>query len=329
VDAAMKTSGRDWGLPTQAFTPGVKKVAIISAGQSTPAAAVIAAAELAAAKAIGWQPSQIFDAALSTDKAGAFIRQVTEQGYDAIVFGALDPSAMKGPLDAALAKGIAIACVSCVAGPYQGKIATVNPNFDTQGELTADYLIASNKGAGTFVGLQDDSFPQVKQRMVKMAATLAADCPGCKYEKVNFSSSDLANPGPPTWTAVLAQHPKGTITGVVAPYDAAIPIMYKTAQQQGRSEIQMNSYDLAGEWANILATGSGNFGADTASPLTVGGWGAVDQVARKLAGVPQWDSNNLPLALVTTSNVSQLSNGDFVPTDVDYKSTFMKLWGRS
>jgi ribose transport system substrate-binding protein len=328
VEAAMKTTGLNFGLPTQSFKPGNHRVAIISAGQQTPAAAVIAAAQEAAAKAMGWTPSPIMDAALSTDNAGNFVRQAIAQGYQAIAFCCLDFHAFKGPIDEALAKGIALSCVSCVVAGYENKIHAVNPDFSHQGDVLADWLIASSNGKAKVVGMQDDAFPQVKQRMDEMASQLKANCPGCTYEKVNFSSLDLAKPGPPSWSAVLAQHPTGSITAAVAPYDAAAPIFLKTANQQGRTEIQINSFDLADEFAQLMTPANPNVGADIASPLTIMGWASLDQLARQLAGVQTWDSTHFPIALINKDNVSQIKNGDLIPSDFDYQAAFQKLWNQ-
>jgi ribose transport system substrate-binding protein len=327
VDASTKISGLDWGLPTTSFNPGKHTVAIISAGQQTPAAAAIAAAQEAAAKAMGWQPSPILDSQLSTDKAANFIRQAIAQGYNAIVYCCDDVTALKGPIDEALAKGIAIGCASCVVTGYEDKIRAANPSFIRQGDLMAAWLIASSGGTAKIVGMQDDGFPQVSQRMEEMAAKLQADCPGCTYKKVSFSASDLANPGPPSWSAALSQNPPGTITAAVAPYDAAAPIFVHTANQQGR-DVQINSFDLASQFADMMKPGAKNVGADVASPLTIMGWASIDQVARQLAGLPAWHSTNFPVALVNSSNVNQIKDGDLIPPDLDYQATFEKLWKR-
>ena len=189
----------------------------------------------------------------------------------------------------------------------------------------AAWLIASSHGKAKVVGMQDDGFPQVTVRMNEMAAKLKADCPGCTYKKVEFSSSDLANPGPPSWNAVLAQNPPGTITAAVAPYDAAAPLFLETANQQSR-DVQINSFDLASQFADMMKPEAKNVGADVASPLTIMGWASIDQLGRQLAGLPAWNSINFPVALVTAANVSEIKNGDLIPPDLDYQATFTNLW---
>ncbi|MCQ4150579.1 substrate-binding domain-containing protein [Rhodococcus qingshengii] len=324
----MQTEGLNWGLPTEKVSPGVKRVAIISAGQQTPAAAVISAAQVAAAKAMGWEPSPIYDAALSTDKAAGFMRQAIAEGYDAIAWGALDPLAMKGPIDEAVSKGIALACTSCASPEYEDKVNIQSPDWASQGTLMANWLIASHNGSAKIVGMQDDSFPQVKIRMDQLASTLESDCPGCDYTKINFSSADLANPGPPSWAAVLAQYPQGRIDAAIAPHDAAAVPFYKTAQQQGRSEIQINSADMASEFANLMTAENKGVGSDVAGPLTIMGWAAMDQLARQLTGMPVWDATKFPVALVTYANVDKMNDGDLIPDDFDYQAAFKELWGK-
>jgi simple sugar transport system substrate-binding protein len=328
VTAGMQTEGLDWGLPTESFNPGRYRVAIISAGQQTPAAAVISAAQTEAAKAIGWQVSPILDAALSTDKAAGFMRQAIAEGYDAIAWNSMDPESLKGPIDEALAKGIALACTACMSEAYEDKVHIQSPDYVAQGTLMAEWLIASHNGSAKIVGLQDDGFAQAKTRMVTVASTLSEKCPDCQFTKVNFAAADLANPGPPSWSAVLAQYPKGEIDAVVAPYDAAAPAIYKTAQQQGRTEVQVNSADLANEFATLMGQDQKGIGSDVASPFTIMGWAAIDQLARQLNNVPAWDSTGFPVALVTYENVDQMNNGDLIPTDLDYRTEFKKLWGK-
>jgi ABC-type sugar transport system substrate-binding protein len=326
VNAGMRTEGLDWGLPTETFDPGTHRVAIISAGQQTPAAAVISAAQTEAAKAMGWQVSPILDASLSTDKAAGFMRQAIAEGYDAIAWNSMDPESLKGPIDEALAKGIALACTACMSEAYEDKVRIQSPDYVAQGTLMAEWLIASHGGKAKIVGLQDDGFAQAKTRMVTVASTLEKDCPDCEFTKVDFSAADLADPGPPSWSAVLAQYPKGEIDAVVAPYDAAAPAIYKTAQQQGRTEIQVNSADLADEFATLMAQDREGIGSDVASPFTIMGWAAIDQLARQVNDVPAWDSTSFPVALVTYENVAEMNDGDLIPADLDYQAVFKTLW---
>jgi ABC-type sugar transport system substrate-binding protein len=325
VKAAEKLGGRNWGLPTVAFKPGVKKIAIISAGQSTPAAAQIAASQEAAANAMGWKASPVWDAKLSTATGSALILQAIAQHYNAIDFDSLDPLAMKAPIDEALAKGIAVACASCMGNGFGGKLITTGSSYAAQGTLMAQWLMASSDGKAKIVSLQDDEFPQVALRDNVMGAYIQKNCGGCTYKEVPFSAADLANPGPPAWTAVLAQNPKGSITAAVASYDALAVPMYKTAEQEGRTEIQINGYDLSTGFAPLMAQGGSTIGGDLAQPLTVMGWASVDELGRKLAHVPLWHAANMPMGLATAKNVSQFPGGTYIPP-INFQAAFKKLW---
>jgi ABC-type sugar transport system substrate-binding protein len=327
VDAAMSASGLEWNLPTEKFSPGKKRVMVISAGQAAPASARIAQAQVDAAKAMGWEPSQIFDANFSTDANGAFIRQAIEQGYDAIAYQSFDPAAMKGPIEEAIAAGIPVACAMCPNDALPAVLAAHN-DYDAQGVLMADWLIASNDGKGSFVGMQDDSFLQVKQRMDVMAEVLAKDCPGCKYEKVPFSVLDLGKPGPPSFSAMLASHPEGTLDAVVTPYDAAAPLFFRTAEQQGRSDFQLNNQDLGSEFYGMMGEGHDNIGASSGAPFSVAAWSSIDRLGRELAGVDAWDSGKLPSVLITKDNLDEFPDAEAVPSDFDYKQVFKDLWAQ-
>jgi ABC-type sugar transport system substrate-binding protein len=325
VDAAMSAEGLDWGLPTDKYSPGKKRVMVISAGQAAPASARIAQAQVDAAKAMGWEPSQIFDANFSTDANGAFIRQAIEQKYDAIAFQSFDPASMKGPIDEAIKAGIPVACAMCPNGALPAVLSATN-DYDAQGELMADWLIASNDGKGSFVGMQDDSFTQVKQRMDVTADVLKTNCPGCKYEKVPFSVLDLSKPGPPSFSAMLASHPKGTLDAVVTPYDAAAPLFFRTAEQQGRTDFQLNNQDLGSEFYGIMGEGHDNIGASSGAPFSVAAWASIDRLGRELAGAPAWESAKLPSVLITADNLDQFPDAEAVPSDFDYKQAFKDTW---
>ncbi|MCW2830747.1 MAG: hypothetical protein JWP31_1439 [Aeromicrobium sp.] len=327
VDAAMSASGLDWGLPTDKYDPGKKRVMVISAGQAAPASATIAKSQVEAAKAMGWAPSQIFDADFSTDAAGGFIRQAVQQKYDAIAYASFDPAAMKGPINEALKAGIPVACASCSNAAMPEVLSATN-DYDEQGVLMAKWLIASNDGKGNFVGLQDDSFNQVKQRMDLMAEVLKKDCPGCTYEKVPFSVLDLGKPGPPSFTAMLSKHPKGTLDAIVTPYDAAAPLFFRTAEQQGRTEFQLNNQDLGSEFYGIMGEGHDNIGASSGAPWSVSGWASLDRLGRELAGAPEWDSAKLPSVLITADNLDEFPEAEALPSDFDYKKSFTDLWSK-
>ena len=96
--------------------------------------------------------------------------------------------------------------------------------------------------------------------------------------------------------------------------------MTKTAEQQGRDDIKITGYDASPDFVELIKQG-GPAAATTAAPFEYAAWGAVDEAARAVAGVEQWDATKLP-------DIPELEAGFFNPP-FDYKAEFAELWGKS
>ena len=314
-------------MPTEAFKPSAQRVAIISLGAAIPAQAAMSKFAMAAVAKIGWD-GKVFDGQTSTATIGNYVTQATNDGYKAIILQSVDVNAIKAPIDKALSQGIAISCISCLSQGYEGKIHDSAPDWKAQGEQMAAYMMVQSKGQAKILGFPDAEFPAVSARMEAMEQYLKQNCPGCKYEKVNFTVDQLGSAVPPAWAAAMSTHPQGTLTDVVAPYDDAAALFAKAAKQAGRSDFRINSMDLTTGSLALFQTGGYPLGATTVSPYEYEAWAAVDQVARQLAGKDAWNSTGAPSPLVVESNASQFEGATFSPTDFDYKAKFAQLWGK-
>lgn len=324
-----KLTGVEFPQPEEAFDPGTGKVAVISCGNAGINCLQGAKDVQAAAKAMGWTPSPIFDGEFTPAKQAGFVQQAIQEKYDAIVMVSMDAQSIKAAVDAAAAADIPMACVMCVNPAFADSVTDVSSGGISEGKAIGAWIAANAEGGkANIVAYDDKSFPIVAARRKNMTEELGRLCPDCKIENADFPTSDLSKAGAPTFTGMLSSHPSGQLDFVAAPYDpAAIPFA-KAAQQQGRDDFKMTGYDASPDFVKLIADGSGVAAATTAAPFPYASWGAMDQVARKKAGKEAWVSNELPVALVTPENASEVTEGFFAPSDFDYEAMFKEQWGK-
>jgi ribose transport system substrate-binding protein len=324
----QQTTGIKWPQPTEAFDPGTGKVAIISCGNAGINCLQGSKDAQAAAKAMGWTPSPIFDGEFTPAKQAGFVQQAIQQKYDAIILVSMDANSIKAAIDAAVKAKIPIACVMCVNPDFAGDVVDVSTGGVAEGEAIGSW-VAANAGKGKILGFDDKSFPIVAERRANAIAKINEYCPDCTVEKLDFPTSDLSKAGAPTFTAALNANPPGTLDIVMAPYDpAAIPFA-KAAEQQGRTDFKMTGYDASPDYLELIKKGTGGAAATTAVPFPYCSWGAMDQVARIKAGKAPWESNRLPSVLVTKENADGFGKFGFLTPDFDYQAKFKQLWGKA
>lgn len=329
VDRFQDTSTIEWPQPEGSFDPGQGRVAVISCGNAGINCLQGSKDAQAAAKAMGWTPSEIFDGEFTPAKQGGFVQQAVQQNYDGIILVSIDANSIKAALDRAVAKKIPIACVMCVNPDWEGKVYDVSTGGVAEGEAIGSWVAANADASKKIVGFDDKSFPIVAERRSNAIAKIQEYCPDCEVEEMDFPTSDLTKAGAPTFTGMLNANPRGTLGIVMAPYDpAAIPFA-KAAQQQGRDDFKMTGYDASPDYLELIKQGTGGAAATTAVPFPYASWGAMDQVARAKAGEEPWESNLLPSALVTADNADEFGKFGFLTPNFDFKAKFQELWGQA
>ena len=320
------TSALEWAQPEEPFDPGTGRVAVISCGNAGINCLQGSKDAQAAAKAMGWEPSPIFDGEFAPTKQAGFVQQAVQEGYDAIILVSIDANSIKAAVDAAAAKDIPISCVMCVNPDFEGKVVDVSTGGVAEGEAIGTWA-AANVEDGKIIAFDDKSFPIVAERRSNALAKVNEYCPDCEVEEMDFPTTDLSKAGQPTFTAALNANPPGSLDIVMAPYDpAAIPFS-KAAEQQGRDDFKMSGYDASPDYLELIKTGAGGAAATTAVPFPYSSWGAMDQVARIKAGKEPWESNLLPSVLVTADNADEFGKFGFLTPDFDFKAMFEEQWG--
>lgn len=317
----------EFAKPTEAFDPGKGKVAVISCGNAGINCKDGSEDASDAAKAMGWTPSPVFDGEFSPAKQAGFVRQAIQQGYDAIVLVSIDAKSIKAAVDAAAKADIPVTCVMCSNPGMEDVVTDVTTGGKADGEAIAYWTIADSDASASVLGYDDPSFPIVAERVKAAKQVMSAECPDCEVKEETISTTELTEPGPPTWTAALTANPN--LSYVWAAYDPFGIPMAKTAEQQGRTDIKLTGYDASPDFVELIKQG-GVAKATTAAPFEYAAWGAVDQAARQVAGAETWDATALPVLLVTEENadIPELKAGFFDPP-FDYKAEFKELWGKS
>lgn len=329
VDRLMDPSQAEFPRPTDSYNPGQGRIAVISCGNAGINCKDGSEDAAEAAKAMGWTPSPVFDGEFSPAKQAGFVRQAIQENYDAIVLVSIDVNSIKAAVDAAAQADIPVTCVMCSNPGLEDIVTDVTTGGTADGEAIAYWTAADSGGSGKIIAFDDKSFPIVAVRVEAAQRVLAENCPDCEVEVQDIGTTELTEPGPPTWTATLTANPPGSFQYAWSAYDPfAIP-MVNTAQQQGRDDIKITGYDASPDFVELMKQ-SDLAAATTAAPFEYAAWGAVDQAARAVTGTQQWDGTSLPVMLVTQENADDpaLQAGFFDPP-FDFKAEFQELWGQS
>lgn len=314
--------------PPGANDPGTGRVAIISCGQTGIGCQQMSQFAVEAALAAGWEPSEVFDGLFDPSVQAQYVQQAINDGYDAIILASIDASSISAAIDAANDANIPVACITCENPGLEEKVMDSGPPGVEGGIALATWVTATFEGEANVVGVDDKSFPIVASRMNGLQEGLAKYCPECTYSQIDFPTSELAEPGPPTWTGFLSANPEGTVDFVAGPYDFFSLPAAKTSEQAGRTTPLIGGFDAYSEFVTAIETGNPPTAAVTvAAPFEYNAWSAMDLVARAKTGGEMWNANTMPSALVTKENASQFSQGYLSPP-FNVAEFYAAIWGR-
>jgi ABC-type sugar transport system substrate-binding protein len=320
------TAGLQYAKPDAPFAVGSHKVAIISCGQTGIGCQQMSAFAQEAAKAAGWTASPTLDGKFDPNQQAAYVQQALNQGYDAIILASIDAKSISAAIDAAVAKKVPVACIMCENPDFAGKVIDTTTGGYPGGYALSTWMAVTVQGKGNIVGFDDKSFPIVGTRMKGIQEGLAKYCPACTFSVQQFPTTDLAKPGPPTWTGFLAANPPGKVQIVAGPYDFMSLPAAKTSAQAGRTDPLLTGFDAYSEFVKAIGAGDPpTAGATVAAPFEYCSWAAMDEVARVVAGQPTWDASKLPVAVVDKDNASQFSDG-YLKTPFSTPDYFKTQW---
>jgi ABC-type sugar transport system substrate-binding protein len=324
--AAHEATNVPLPMPTTKVALGKHKVAEINVGLNSPTGLQIAPFFDAALKATGWTYST-FDGGLSPTKIGGYIRQAIQEKFDAIIIEATDIDTITAPAQEAINAGITLICMVCHStGPLASKVIDVNSDWTTQGKALAAATIARHGLSTSIVRWNEPAYISVVSVTQGVKEGMQQFCPSCKADYQNFSVDSLTTPGPPAWTAYLAQHPAGSFTDVLAAFDYQATILQSTATQASRSDVVISSSASLAPFIASIENGSDK-GFATVDPMQWEVWASVDEVVRALAKQPAWNAQNAYAPVLTPANASKfLPLGVYTPDGVNIPAAFQALW---
>lgn len=308
----------------ETFDPGTGTAQIVSCSQAAGGCRSFSALITTALEDMGWTVPPTYDGAFDPAKEAAGINKAVQEKVDAIVLVSVEYAVVQAAVDNANAAGIPIVCFNCVSGGY-ADITDVGQLGTPQGESIAWYIVANTEGKANVVGYEDTAYNVVKNRF-EGVRNVFDQCPECTYQQEQISGAALAEPGPPQWTAALAENPD--LSYGIPPYDAFVESMSTTAKQKGGT-VMVSGNDGYPEVLEKMVLPDSNIPVNYVSAIPYSAYVTADIVGRKAAGVPVWEgTGDIPALLVNDETAADYLPSGYYPPGFDYEAFFHKLWGK-
>jgi ABC-type sugar transport system substrate-binding protein len=319
--------------PTEAFKVVPGKAVVITCGNGAPICKEGGDEAVEALHAMGWEADPAVDGQFSPQvQSAAFDRAVADKLDGIIVIGA-DINPIKPAVDRALAAGLSVMCTSCLSGPqWKGKVYDVTVDFYQQGVAAAWTVLARAGDEAKIAGFKDNQFLSAVTRQEGLVDTVKKECPKCTIKIDDFSAPDIAKPGPPQFSAMLAANPPGKLDYMVGHYDGFAVAAAKTEKNAGRTDIKIGGYDGYTNGLEELASNNPPMDFIVAEAYNYASWAAVDLLGRIKANVPLWTGyDQMASTLIDSSNVQKYldQKPDHFPGPPNYRENLTKLWLQS
>ncbi len=316
--------------PEDPVDPGSHEIAVVASGLGSPGPARVATAVEEALEVIGWTAPPTYDGKFQPTEQAALISQAVADEADALILISITPSAVAAAVGEAQAAGIPIVCVLCGPDPITDGIINVQADAVKAGWAQAAYATVHSGGEGTIVVYHNEEFQFSAQQGVATVERLAEICPDCTVEERDILLLESREPNAPIWTALLQDFPEGELDFVLSPFDSPAGALANTASQLGRTDFGIVGYGALAPFVDMVGTGVPEVARASVTISTpYFGWSAVDQAARVLAGVPTWESDAMPVGLITMDNFADYPAGEpYLSPDFDYPAHFAEMWGK-
>ena len=316
--------------PTEKFDAGTGRAAVITNGFAAEGSKRNGDLAVEAFQAMGWEVAPNFDGEFSPQIQAGFIDRAVEQGLDAVVITAIDVNTFPEAVERAAAAGLFIVCGMCASGDiWKGKVYDVTVDWEGQGAQVAWWIMNKSGPEAKVVSFQDQAFTATILRAKGVKDTLEANAPRATFQLEPFATADIAKPGPPQVTALLASKPAGEITDIVLHYDGLGLATAKTVNDSGRGDkIAVGGYDADSVAVNAIITGEpAPYDYTVAGPFNYIMWASVDLAARNKAGLDFWPNpGKMPSVLIDSSNAELYLTE--TPGPANYKQFFLDMWGK-
>jgi ribose transport system substrate-binding protein len=314
-----------------------KSIFIISAGQASISSSIPADAAQAAAQAIGWKAT-ILDGKLEPSTYGGLVDQAIADGAQGIILDAVDCDQVKGPLEQAKAKHIAVVPIyafDCndptedAGAPLFSAVPNTNNLPDKElgafsesyGRGQADYIIAKSKNKARVLVLNDPEFTVLKYTAAGFDDQIAHSGGSKVVATLNFLAADLGSKLQQEIQAELLKYP--SINWIKSPYTYATELGVVPAlasQPKGKYDV-MGGEGFQPELADISA--GTVTGAMAISSQWVA-WAAVDAMNSVFTHKPTYPSGIGWELIDATHNLP--ANDILIPKQ-NYEAAYEKAWG--
>src|ERR1700722_3146531 len=317
------------GPQTSAKAPEHKKIVAIACVTVAPFCANVTQGAVEAAKALGWDATYIDGKGSIQGYVQAFETAINMKP-DGIITMALPESQLATYIAKAHAAGIKLVGASSIPE----KVSVENGNYDayvsmredTHTLLQAWYTIADSDGKAKVTWMWDPGYPFLMTAL-EQSKKIIAECSGCKVEEVGLRElAAAANPVrmQELGAGLLSRNPDAGY--VLSAYGLNSHSIALAAKAMGRNvKVVVKNADPN----NVAFVAQGELQAEVGASSNWGGWAAVDQLVRLLAGQPPLEimEENQPEHIFVKSNAPANGVLDFQKI-YDYKGKYLELWGR-
>jgi ribose transport system substrate-binding protein len=314
-----------------------ESVFIISAGQASISSSIPADAAQAAAQAIGWKAT-ILDGKLEPSTYGGLVDQAIADGANGIILDAVDCDQVKGPLEQAKAKHIAVVPLYAFdcndptedSGPPLFSAVPNTNNLpdkelgafsESYGRGQADYIIAKTKNKARVLVLNDPEFTVLKYTAAGFDDQIAHSGGSKVVATLNFLAADLGSKLQQEIQAELLKYP--SINWIKSPYTYATELGVVPAlasQPKGKYDV-MGGEGFQPELADIAA--GTVTGAMAISSQWVG-WSAVDAMNSVFTHKRTYPSG---IGWELIDSAHNLPANDILVPKQNYEAAYEKAWG--
>jgi ribose transport system substrate-binding protein len=317
-------------LPSSASRPGAKgkHVFVIDAGVASESSLVPDKGAQAAAKALGWQVTQL-DGQLNTAKYASLVSQAVAQGADGIILDAIDCKYAESALKQAKAKHIVVVpiyafdCNDPVGGNGGPSLFTTCTNYNnipcnklanftrSYGAAQANYIINATKGKGTVLVINDKEYTVLQYTAQGFENQLKAA--GQKFVEFDFKIADLGKLSSLVSSELLKLKAQGVKpVWVKSPFSAATTIgIAPGVNQTAKGTPIMGGEGFPDELSTKGVT------ATNVISSTWTGWSSIDAMNSIFT-----KKKTVPSGIGWT-----IVKGNHAPTFPNFAAIYKKAWG--
>jgi ribose transport system substrate-binding protein len=310
-----------------------KGIKVIFLSCSAAACSLLNPGFVAAAKALGWDPTVI---TYNSATPGAAVQQAINEGYKYIATTSITLNTITPEVQEMKAKGIAFFEAYTSDTPEFAKNGLYGDAQNAEGDvksgsLMADWLIANSDGNANVVYVDISLYPSLVGQGQGAAAEFAKLCPTCKFATLPVSVTQLgAGQVPAAIVSYLQAHPSVNYLYLsFQDLDAGVYSALRAADLTSRVKI----VGTEAEATQLHEIVSGQETMWTVLPEPYVMWVVVDWMARQSEGVLTQaalaaDDSGVAFVVDTASAAqAQLaSNGGNWPGPENYQAQFEKLW---